>query len=747
MDLLGEADRPAAGPYRLVAELGQGGMGRVLLGVAPDGRLAAVKVVRPEFVADDGFRTRFRREVAASRRVSGAYTAAVVDADADAPLPWLASVFVPGPSLDDVVARTGPLPAGAAVRLAAGLAAALAGIHRAGLVHRDLKPSNVLLAADGPRVIDFGIARAADGEGGTEITRTGWLVGSPAFMSPEQAEGRDVTAAGDVFALGTVLVQACTGRNPFAGPAAPQTLYNIVHTEPDLAPLPDRLRDPVARCLAKDPSGRPTPEELLAALGRLGPSVRPWPAGVHALIDAQHAEVARVLGLPGGGDVVVETGTATVVRTGPAAGGLVPGAAGDRGGDPRPAAPGNGRAPAPGPPSAGRGAADPRTETAPAAGGPAAAPYATPPARPVPPPVVLAAGAPARRRPRRRTLLLGGLGAAAAAVAVPLAADRLSGSSAGASTGSAVSGEWEPALLASAEFSPKGGLIAGSDRLGGVALWDSPTLEVAAVLREPVGDEADVSSEVAFSPDGALLAAVVHNSSVRLWDVPARTRTAELDVPESQRNSPLGHSLAFTPDGRTLAFGTEATITLWDAASHERVATLVDPVGRVDVSGTGALTGLVFTRDGRTLIASTNTGKLRFWDVRRRKVTATVRGAQAGEGPDSLRLSPDGRMLAAFTGDGLKVWRPADRKEITTLAATGSSLAFSPDSTLLAVAETGGDIGLWSTATWKPGGSLDGRHTRTDGDASAKPSSLSFSPDGKLVAGALPTRVALWKVT
>ncbi|MFF4410628.1 serine/threonine-protein kinase [Streptomyces sp. NPDC001404] len=284
-----------AGPYLLLTELGRGGMGRVLLGLAPDGRPAAVKLVHARHAADAGFRSRFRREVEASRKVSGAYTAAVLDADADAEQPWLASVFVAGPSLGAAVERAGVLPEGALHRLAVGLATALGEIHRAGLVHRDLKPENVLLAEDGARVIDFGIARAAETGDATELTGTGWVIGSPPFMSPEQAECRELTGASDVFSLGAVLVLAATGRSPFAGPSALQTLYNVIHTEPDLSGVPRSLHGTVARCLAKNPADRPTPAELLALLGPVAPASRPWPPAVHRMVDEQRARVEGLL--------------------------------------------------------------------------------------------------------------------------------------------------------------------------------------------------------------------------------------------------------------------------------------------------------------------------------------------------------------------------------------------------------------------------------------------------------------------
>ncbi|WP_030196823.1 serine/threonine-protein kinase [Streptomyces sp. NRRL S-87] len=278
-----------AGPYRLFAELGAGGMGRVLLGAGPDGRLVAVKQIHAEYADEDGFRARFRREVAASRKVSGACTAAVLDADPEAETPWLASVFVPGPALDQALEAGGPLSEEALRRLAAGLATALADIHRAGLVHRDLKPSNVLLAEDGVRVIDFGIARAV--EGGTRITHTGSLIGSPAYMAPEQASGGAVTAATDVFALGSTLVAAATGHPPFAAESVPRLLYEILHAEPDLSGVPEGLRGLVGACLAKDPERRPTPDEVLAMVGTLAPAARAWPGVVAGLTAAQQAEV------------------------------------------------------------------------------------------------------------------------------------------------------------------------------------------------------------------------------------------------------------------------------------------------------------------------------------------------------------------------------------------------------------------------------------------------------------------------
>ena len=235
-------------------------MGRVYLAFTAGGRPVALKIVRPELGDDPDFRDRFRQEVTAARRVHGLYTAQVLDADPDASRPWLVTAYVPGPSLQQAVAGHGPLPPDAVVLLMAGIAEALQVIHAAGLVHRDLKPSNVLLAADGPRVIDFGIARAADA---TSMTRTGIAIGSPGFMAPEQAEGLPVTPAVDVFALGAVAAYAALGRTPFGIGNDAAMLYRIVHRPPDLAGCPPSARDLIERCLAKAPAQRPSPGELI----------------------------------------------------------------------------------------------------------------------------------------------------------------------------------------------------------------------------------------------------------------------------------------------------------------------------------------------------------------------------------------------------------------------------------------------------------------------------------------------------
>ncbi|MFJ9909570.1 PQQ-binding-like beta-propeller repeat protein [Streptomyces sp. NPDC101152] len=260
-----EAELPEyAGHYRLESCLGSGGMGVVHLARSTSGMKLAVKVVHAEYAKDPEFRGRFRQEVAAARRVSGAFTASVVDADPEAERPWMATLFIPGPTLSDHVKRNGPMAPAQLRRLMAGLAEALRDIHRVGVVHRDLKPSNVLLAEDGPKVIDFGISRPKDSELRTE---TGKLIGTPPFMAPEQfRRPREVGPAADVFALGSVLVHAATGRGPFDSDSPYVVAYQVVHDEPDLTGVPEELAQLVSRCLAKEPESRPTPDELMREL-------------------------------------------------------------------------------------------------------------------------------------------------------------------------------------------------------------------------------------------------------------------------------------------------------------------------------------------------------------------------------------------------------------------------------------------------------------------------------------------------
>ncbi|WP_405697161.1 DUF4328 domain-containing protein [Streptomyces coelicoflavus] len=379
MDGLIPDDPERIGSYRLLGRLGEGGMGRVYLARSDRGRTVAVKTVREELARMPDFRRRFAQEVKAAQRVGGEWTAPVLDADTEAATPWVATGYVAGPSLAEVVDRQyGPLPSPTLRVLAAGLARALRAIHGAGLVHRDLKPSNVLVTIDGPRVIDFGIARALDAstQSGEGLTKAGAVVGSPGFMSPEQVRGEKVSYASDVFCLGAVLAYAATGRMPFGTDEGGlhSLLFRIATEEADLTGVPEAWQGVVSACLAKEPEKRPTPEELLTSL----------------------EDMAGGAGAPGGawlpGEVLAELGRHAVqlldsedpedrVPVGAA-----PGVAPAAGFGPPPAAygpatpPWQGRSPL----DAGPGAArpSPYSTPAPAAAPATPSPYAPPPARP-----------------------------------------------------------------------------------------------------------------------------------------------------------------------------------------------------------------------------------------------------------------------------------------------------------------------------------------------------------------------------
>ncbi|MEH0545785.1 protein kinase [Streptomyces sp. B21-105] len=298
MEKLGQGDPQRIGGYRLLARLGAGGMGQVYLARSDRGRTVAVKLVRPELAAREEFRARFRQEVRNAQRVGGFWTAPVLDADTEAAVPWVATGYVAGPSLQQVVSQDhGPLPERSVRILAAGLAHALTNIHAAGIVHRDLKPSNVMVTIEGPRVIDFGVARALESvTGDSRLTQTGAVIGSPGFMAPEQLRGAPVTPASDVFCLGSVITYAATGALPFgsADNGVPALMFRIAENEPDLAGVPEGIADLVRGCLRKDPGARPSLDRVLELTGvddtvSDGRSRDPWLPGALVAQLGRHA--------------------------------------------------------------------------------------------------------------------------------------------------------------------------------------------------------------------------------------------------------------------------------------------------------------------------------------------------------------------------------------------------------------------------------------------------------------------------
>jgi serine/threonine protein kinase len=300
MDPLQPGDPNHVGTYRLLNRLGAGGMGQVFLGQSVGGRQVAVKLIRPEHADNGQFRERFAREVQAARRVGGFHTAQVVDADPDADPPWMVTAYIPGPSLHEAVADRGPMPLEQVRTLGAGLAEGLAAIHACGLVHRDLKPGNVILAADGFRIIDFGIARDLDA---SAMTATGTVVGTYAYMSPEQVRGDQAGPASDVFSLGSVLAYAATGHNPFGTGSIATIIHRIISGQPNLTDLPDGhgLPDLITACLAKNPADRPTVPDILARLTGYATSNRRPPPTVTSMLAPPAPKPSEALGFAAGG--------------------------------------------------------------------------------------------------------------------------------------------------------------------------------------------------------------------------------------------------------------------------------------------------------------------------------------------------------------------------------------------------------------------------------------------------------------
>ncbi|WP_225794353.1 WD40 repeat domain-containing serine/threonine protein kinase [Streptomyces aculeolatus] len=739
---LGAGDPAETGPYRLEAVLGAGGMGRVYLARTPAGSAVAVKVVHREYAGDAAFRKRFAQEVAAARRVQGLYTVPVVDADLRADEPWLATAYVPGPSLQQAVAESGPLPAAAALALIARVAEALQSIHAADVIHRDLKPSNILLTADGPKVIDFGIARAADL---TAVTATGVRAGTPAYMAPEYIRGQTVTEAGDIFALGGIAHFAVTGGHAFGGGTDHGVVYRILEQEPDLDGCPEPVRAVAAACLAKDPDRRPTPAEVIEQC-RGAAADGGHPATVVAPPAPEPAHPAT--------EVAEGPGRADAAATAPAA----PGATAGRtvpGGPGAPAAPGSpdlatrtAAAPAPGPPAAPGAPAAPapdayaRTVTA---GGPA-----------VPPPPDTAA----RGGPASLALLFGGVGAVILVIVLVAVFLPSSGSDRKQQPSSPY-GSYEPtgslAFPARApgpagiDFSPDGRtLVTGGDD-GKIRFWDVASRKQSDTVtqKNTVSNLVPGVADVEFSPDGKLLATGTATGGTGLYDVAGRRWLNYLHMG--------GENVAFAPDGKLLAIGSRTgSVYLFDPAERgDDVAAYFDH--DMDV------TAVAFSPDGKALASAGDDSEASYarddttliWDVAGRdpepygqddpaKVLDQPREATA------VAYSPDGETLAVgFADGGIRLWDLPGGKKRTLrddYLTTVADLEFSPDGkTLATTSESGGGVLLWNVARGKPSARLVSGEE--DGKGKGLIEEVTFSPDGKLIAGAdrKDRAVRLWK--
>ncbi|MFD5419284.1 WD40 repeat domain-containing serine/threonine protein kinase [Streptomyces sp. NPDC127069] len=690
------------GPYRLEGRLGAGGMGEVFLGTSASGRRVAVKLIRPELASAARFRERFAREAAAARQVGGFHTAQVVDADPAAEPPWLATAYIPGPTLQQLVDAEGPRDPEAVLRLGAGIAEGLAAIHRCGLVHRDLKPGNVIVAEDGPRIIDFGIAL----QPGTDApTRTGSVIGTYAYMSPEQVRGEALSPAGDVFAFGSVLVFAATGRSPFDATTVPAIVHRVVTEPPRLDGLAAALRELAEACLAKDPAGRPGMDEVLARLSVTG---------------------------PGGGPSAAPGAPAGAFGPPPAAFDAAPGAAlhalPTQPAEAAPAPPGTPSAPAPG-----------------------SAP------EPIPPPASksssTSASAPAGSRAvSRRTLLLGGMGAAAAAVAVPayLLRDSWTGPAAQQDRTRPVARlEGHPQSLVSLAFHPDGRTLAAAGSAGELWLWDTVTRRTVTKFT----GEPPHANGLVFSPDGRTLAAACQDGTLRRWDVRTRTPLPALSGFEAY-SLPTPYSLAVSPDNAVLAAAGAGTVQLLDLASGRRLKKL----------DAGEPSGVLFTPDGKA-VATASRQRVLLWDLGGGEQPRTFTDDSVAFRFNRVLISPDGKTIGG-AGPGVHLWDLATGRPTATLtsphrrleeaayrpghpAIAGGGFGFGPgdDVTDKARAATGGTVSLWDLNTGRVAQTL----TADLRQSTAAPllSALAFSPDGKTLAAAFSpsdSTIQLWQL-
>ncbi|MFC4035597.1 protein kinase [Streptomyces polygonati] len=746
----GDPTSVGQGRYRLVGRLGEGGMGVVYFGRSLSGRAVAVKVVRPELSTEPGFRRRFADEVAAARRVGGFHTAPVVDADPDGRPAWLVTAFVPGPTLQSVLVNVGALPVGTLTVLAAGLAEALEAIHRVGVMHRDLKPANIIVAEDGPRVIDFGIARALDG---TALTQTGLQIGTPGYLAPEQLTGGAVTPAVDMFALGVVLSQAA-GAFPFGdGPSAARH-YRVVHQEPDLGGVPAELRPLIAACLAKDPADRPTPADFLSRL-----TVHQLPEGAWLPAEAT-AMLARTEPPPSNTADTYQAAAAAAGAAAPAPAGPDDPAAPAEDGPPA-AAPPTPLAPRtpperPAPPAAPDHPATVKAASLPASAyqappeSPAAgAPIGAPPGPPAgssypatarvtaspdpggafgPPAGSYGSDGAAAGRGRRRTLLIVAAALVVAAAAGLVMARPWSGGPGG--SGQAAGPASSPSAKGSAAGAPAAAalpaqpLLIREDTAPG---WPSKCHGVIAV-RDPGRDDprriiSGGSCDIlpVWAPDRATFAFTRSGPSSSVW-------VADADGSNAHRVAAIsGGKVAWSPDGTRLA-----VTRIKDGVLQIYTVNVSDGSARQLTTGTGAVQDPEWSPDGQQLAVCIQ-AQPGLWQINLLKVsdpTAAPRqithGTQRALDPV---WSPDGSRLAYTYGKPLV----GSQGDIHLIGADGTG-----DHPLAASAEEEMD------PTWSP----DGKWVAYVRGEIATPAVWAIRADGtgarRLTTGALPEGHPSW---
>ena len=724
MDRLQAEDPSRIGPFRVLERLGAGGMGQVYLGASAGGRRVAIKVIHPQHAGDPEFRRRFVREVAAARQVGGFHTALVVDADPDASSPWMATAYIPGPSLATAIAGKGPFDEAGTRRLGAALAEGLTAIHACGLIHRDLKPGNIILGADGPYIIDFGIAKHT---GMTSITGAGMIIGTLRYMSPEQLSGQELTPLSDVFSLGAVLAYTATGHDPFIAPSIPAVITRIIYDPPDLTPLAGALRDLIASCLAKDPTERPSLEDLLRRFTPLdGAAANAFAPAAPAVAQAAAPAVAQA------------AAPAVAQAAAPAVAQAVAPTAADS------ARPATGTLSVPGSPAFPVAAATATGSQPDVAPQPTAAPHPAPAAAPRPAPAPGGRG----RWYRRPAILAAAITVVVIGLAVPTAA-LLGVFSKGSN---ATAGQrHRPTLRASASThqstAPHSSAAPRESATGSAhpAAGYSATGSLLGTLGPPGPTFAsNALTTLAFTSDTRTLlggSTGLGSNFVYEWDTAKKgfpVMMAGSYPPMFTGNVAGVTGMAFSPKSGTLVTADgDGTIALWDGATGQRIT-------RLGYSNTLDATSVAFSPDGKTLAAGDANGKVDLWNTTTWTLTRSL--PNTGRTPVySVAFSPNGSDLAAGGRSGqVTVWRTATWSVIKTMSDPGQaapSVAFSPDGHLLATGDSGGSIYLWSSSTWQRLAALP------DPNSSGVREITFAGRDGILAAGDENGRVYLWNTT